>query len=395
MRTHQAAAVFCLATAALMAIPLLDTVLSRLDSWFARKKSDLNNDPLEPLPRERSLALRRQIAALDVPPPLVAFVREQLVKAIRAWRSDPEATNVLLLLSRPVEPIAPVIEAALAGWNDSPVVWNPLLPCHHRPADPAAMAPLLSAVLEAPLPPAGPNAQTVALSLANLDQCFLRCIDGWSGIEHLCQVVQERREHFWLIGCSSWAWKFLDYVSQISSYFPEARMLPALDGAELGDWLAPVAADLRLQPPSDSAASAQSSSDPDASEVEADHWSRLAELSSGCSRIAAELWVEGLRMVPDCAEVELREIRPCLPDLPNLKDRHRYILHSLLIHGTLHRDHLAFSLGVPGPRLHPDLHWLLGEGLLQESKGELSVRPFFYPSLVRDLAINNFFSGEA
>ena len=61
-----------------MVLPLLDSVRARLDSWFVHHKSQLADDPLEPLPRERRLALQRRIAALEVPTPLLDFVREAL-----------------------------------------------------------------------------------------------------------------------------------------------------------------------------------------------------------------------------------------------------------------------------------------------------------------------------
>ena len=153
----------------------------------------------------------------------------------------------MILLSRPVAPVAPVIEAALADWEDPSLACRALLPCRHRPVDPLAVSRMLTAALEGPLPSAAAAGDPVLLCLANLDQCFLRCIDGWSGIERLRQVAQERRDRFWLLGCNSWAWTFLDHVSQISSYFPDAMTLPPLDGAALREWLSPVASDLELE----------------------------------------------------------------------------------------------------------------------------------------------------
>ncbi len=288
---------------------------------------------------------------------------------------------MLIVLSRPVEPIAPLIEAVLSGWNDPAMAGHALLPCRKRPVDPEAVPLMLKAVLEGSLPPGRCDDEKALLSLPNLEQCFLRSIDGWGGIDRLRQVALERRDRFWLLGCNSWAWKFLDHVSQISSYFPEARILPAVEGAALRDWLAPVATDLA---PAGSAGQ----------EADAELWCQLAELGAGCSRIAAELWVRGLRLDPDGGSQTLRQVRPSLPDLPSLIDDDRYLLHSLLIHGTMRRNHLAFGLGLPSHRLQPRIQWLLGEGLITESAGELSVRPSHYPCLVKELASNNFFTGD-
>ncbi len=378
-----------------MVLPLLDSVRARLDSWFVHHKSQLADDPLEPLPRERRLALQRRIAALEVPTPLLDFVREALRDAVTAWRSDPEAPNVMILLSRPVAPVAPVIEAVLADWDDPSLACRALLPCRHRPVDPLAVSRMLTAALEGPLPSAAATGDPVLLCLANLDQCFLRCIDGWSGIERLRQVALERRDRFWLLGCNSWAWTFLDHVSQISSCFPDALTLPPLDGTALREWLSPVAADLELEQTAGSLPDGSGAGDPAGDDAEAALWSQLAELSDGSSRIAAALWLDSLHPAKDGDAGALRQMRPALPDLPSLGDEDRYLLHSLLIHGTMRREHLAFGLGRPSHRLQPRIHWLLDEGLIEESAGELSVRPSPYPSLVKELANNNFFTGEA
>lgn len=374
-----------------MGLPLLEALQTGLDSWFARSTSELADDPLRPLPGERSVALQKQIAALGVPLPLRAFVGEALREAVAAWRSDPEAPNVLIVLSRPVEPVSALIEAVLAERDPPFSARQALLPSHRRPVDPDAVPRMLIAALDGSQPPALDTGEPVLLSLPNLDQCFLRCIGGWSGIERLRQVILERRDRFWLLGCNRWAWRFLDHVSQISSYFPDARSLPALDGPQLRQWLTPLASGLGLQ---QSASGGHPSTDAD-EDPEVDQWSQLAALAGGGPRIAAALWLESLRLESDSDGAEMRQVRPALPDLPSLTDVDRYILHSLLIHGTMRSEHLAFGLGLPSHRLQPRIHWLLGEGLIEAKAGELSVQPSHYPGLVKALDDNNFFTGEA
>ena len=166
-------------------------------------------------------------------------------------------------------PVAPVIEAVLADWDDPSLACRALLPCRHRPVDPLAVSRMLTAALEGPLPSAAATGDPVLLCLANLDQCFLRCIDGWSGIERLRQVALERRDRFWLLGCNSWAWRFLDHVSQISSCFPDALTLPPLDGAALREWLSPVAADLELEQTAGSLPDGSGADDPAGDDAEA------------------------------------------------------------------------------------------------------------------------------
>ncbi|EDY38268.1 conserved hypothetical protein [Cyanobium sp. PCC 7001] len=413
-------------------LPLLRDLQQCLEVWSGRRgQARLSEDPLEPLPPGRLEALRQRVGELEVPPPLVSDVGAALREAVQAWRADSQAPNVLIVLSRPVEPMAPVIEAVLADWKDGEIPCRTLLPCRRRPADPAAVPRMLTAALEtAPSSAAGDgesaplgsatSTEPLLLSLPNLDQCFLRCIDGWSGIERLRQVILERRDRFWLLGCNRWAWKFLDHVSQFSSYFPNATTLPALDGEALRQWLAPVAEDLGLEPPdaegtpdrhrrgNDHGGDDRGTSDPERT----DHWDLLADAAEGSHRIGAELWLASLRRKPpkeesgekevekegeepgEEEEEELVAARPFLPDLPALTDEDRYLLHSLLIHGSQRRSHLAYGLGMPSHRLQPRIQWLLAEGVLQDTAGELGVRACHYPNLLRQLADNNFFTGE-
>jgi hypothetical protein len=392
---------------ALERVPLLRDLRQCLELWSGRRgKASLSEDPLEPLPPGRIEALRQRVGQLEVPAPLVSGVGKALREAVQAWRADPQAPNVLIVLSRPVEPMNPVIEAVLADWNDQEVPCRTLLPCRRRPADPAAAPRMLMSALEAP-PGSAASAEPLLLSLPNLDQCFLRCIDGWSGIERLRQVILERRDRFWLLGCNRWAWKFLDHVSQFSSYFPDATRLPDLDGEALCQWLAPVVEELGLeptaaeeQPDHHSHAEGQGSDDGRTNEPgRSAHWDLLADVAGGSHRIAAELWLASLRRRPpeeDSEEkpAELVAARPFLPDLPALTDEDRYLLHSLLIHGSQRRSHLAYGLGMPSHRLQPRIQWLLAEGVLQDTAGELGVRACHYPSLLRQLADNNFFTGE-
>ncbi|SBO42263.1 hypothetical protein [Cyanobium sp. NIES-981] len=393
---------------ALDRVPLLRDLQQCLQVWSGRRsQAGFSEDPLEPLPPGQIEALRRRVGELEVPAPLESGVGAALREAVQAWRADPQAPNVLIVLSRPVEPMDPVIEAVLADWQDGEIPCRTLLPCRRRPADPAAVPRMLTGALE--MPPLGSAASTEPrlLSLPNLDQCFLRCIDGWSGIERLRQVILEQRERFWLLGCNRWAWKFLDHVSQFSSYFPDATPLPPLDGEALRQWLAPLVKDLGLDSPE-----AEGQPDPPSDadgpggdgggngEAErADHWDLLADLAGGSHRIGAELWLASLRRRPTKEGTgegpgELVATRPFLPELPALTDEDRYLLHSLLIHGSQRRSHLAYGLGMPSHRLQPRIQWLLAEGVLQDTAGELGVRACHYPSVLRQLADNNFFTGE-
>ncbi|MEO0406854.1 MAG: helix-turn-helix domain-containing protein, partial [Cyanobacteria bacterium P01_A01_bin.135] len=267
--------------------------------------------------------------------------------------------------------------------------------------------------------------RTTLVVVPCLEQCFLRCIDGWSAVEYLRSVAIRNRNCFWVFGCNQLAWNFLDFVSQISAYFGQVVTLPELDGDNLRDWLDPIGQTVIES--SQQQDTLQSWLDPlrqQAVEIEQGkdaeddprqiYWSSLATQCLGVGAIAARLWQRSLRVTaeeelppldppdqedkeagnasrPEPARLTLHQTAPTLPSLPNLTAADRYLLHALLIHGEMTRPHLALSLGETDSETQATVQKLLREDLLEQRHDTLSVQPIYYPKLKTDLGNNNFF----
>jgi hypothetical protein len=242
------------------------------------------------------------------------------------------------------------------------------------------------------------NRQTLII-VPRLEQCFLRCIQGWQGIEYLRDQMGKRSDIFWLIGCNTWAWTFLDRVCQISAYFNQVMTLPKLSETDLEQWLMPMVETLdhKLE------AGEQTITISDG------YWRNLASLAVGGERVAMELWVRSLKFrekdLPESInpdelnsraddwqdwQLPLKLINPVLPSLDSLQMSDYYLLHSLLLHGGMTRYHLALSLGEAESVVQAQVQRLLSNGILQQTQDWISLQPAHYPRLKTELINNNF-----
>ncbi|WP_228014887.1 hypothetical protein [Synechocystis salina] len=225
-----------------------------------------------------------------------------------------------MILANPVEPIAKILQDSLQSWeNDLEVTVVKPLGDFRRPPNPLTITGQLRRSLEVQgdiefdgqgvelnQDVACLEQRTTVVVIPSLEQCFLRCISGWDGIGFLREITVHNPQYFWLIGCNSWAWDFLDFVGQISAYFDDVRPLPTLTGEMLQSWLTPLTEQWGTittnEDLADPASTDPASAD-DQEEVEV-YWQSLADCSQGVSSIAAKLWLRSLRIEKQMMETE-------------------------------------------------------------------------------------------
>lgn len=402
----------------------------QVQSWFSQAKAIEVDGDLVELPDTIQTQLMQRVQALSSPKAYQTVIQNAISTAIQTWQQDLDAPNSLVFLGSPVEPMAKILNDSLEGWQNCPVRVITPLPYLSRPSDPLTIAqqiqqafqphaqidPANSKDADEPLTQEDLEKRTTLMVVPCLEQCFLRCIGGWEGVEYLRDIAIHHRNCFWVIGCSHWTWDFLDFICQISAYFSQIEALPELDGAMLRDWLEPLVQSV-VQPKIELLelqSGEGNRNSPSSDESRRAYWDSLASQASGIGSIAANLWIKSLRIekgaranensplpkldLSDAAPAEkcltLHEIQPSLPSLPSLTSSDRYLLHSLLIHGQMTRAHLAFSLGQQGGQIQSQIQWLLRAGLLSRSNGGLSVQSIHYKKLKAELANNNFFVGK-
>lgn len=387
----------------------LSSLLQKLSSWFARTPVAELADPLADVPPGILNHLRTAANQLPTPQPYRDAIVEALNQALQEWQTNPDIeNNNLVVLGRPVEDIVPILKASLKdSFPDSEVRF--CLGGYQRPADPLSITQHLKRELEPKVDDdqeaiATPVTQTdleeqelTIMVVPSLEQCFLRCIQGWEGIEYLQTMTTRDNSRFWVFGCNHWAWSFLERVCQVSAYLEQTVSLPELSGEALQTWLAPLCTEaietqadgpsIQLEP------------------VNADQWSSLASNANGIASTAARLWLKALRIRAfeltedgtirdETTVVNLLPIQPTLPDLVALEVMDRYLLHALLIHREMTLSHLSISLGEVERTIRSRLQVLRRAGVILQRGRRFRVNPAHYPKLYSELSNNNFLTGK-
>ncbi len=389
---------------------LLQFIHQHFQSWFSQAHAVVNSEEnWVELPQEMQTELLEKIINMPCPQQYQEAIQGAIATGIDRWQQHLEASNCLILLGSPVESIPKILNESLQAWADPPLDPSTPLSGHQRPHDPLTFSAQLQAALEAypqiqihptpnePVPGVNSLAdRTSLIVIPRLDECFLRCIGGWEGVDFLRNLIIQNQNCFWVIGCSHWAWNFLDFVSQISAYFYQITSLPKLDGEALKQWLDPlVQTTVKPNFLEDSA---------ETENLSEAYWELLANQAAGVSSIAAHLWLKSLRIEGDRSpdepiseaetDVTLRQTKPTLPSLPSLTGGDRYLIHSLLIHGEMTATHLALSLGEPESQILGRIQYLLRQGIFLNHHSILSIHPAHYIRLKTELTSNNFFVGD-
>ncbi|NES06826.1 MAG: hypothetical protein F6K22_30830 [Okeania sp. SIO2F4] len=372
----------------------------QLKSIFIKTPSQETENELDELPNNITSSLNQQIQALPCHSKYLQIVQSTLEGALLQWPKNPE-TNELVILSSSIEPLSQIIQSALANWNYEGIEDIKLLSWSNRPKDSWNIVPNLqkdlglSAKLDVDNN-SGKFKELVVIPC--LEFCFLRQIHGLDGIEFLRNRIFQDHSRFWLIGCNSLTWQYLDHVYNIKSYFEKTRPLPTMTGEEIMEWLTPVINQLEFE-----------NNDQDEEKQIAkikENFDSLSYVSQGLSSVAAQLWLQSLSManlenintqnVNTQAEdtetilVEYKKIKSL--DLPEseLKADDRYLLFSILLHKEINLSDLALSLGEPESIIQFQIEKLLHLGIIQRLNNLFSVHPAHYLKLCRYLKKYNF-----
>ncbi|MDY6804836.1 MAG: hypothetical protein SXA11_13650 [Cyanobacteriota bacterium] len=353
------------------------------------------------LPPEMVSSLTQAIENLPVPSEYTKPLQSSLEEALTAWQEEEDASNELIILSNPVEPLLKIIQETINNWQP-PDEWKiKSLSFSTRPDNFSNISEILESDLGLDAEPDFKEKSSKLKQLIvipSLEFCFLRQIYGLDGIEYLKELIFKDNSHFWVIGCNNLAWEYLDYVDKITAYFEHTITLPQLEGSQLQEKLMPILADANIKLNWDG------ESTEEREKKLKSHFDRLADTSEGSLSVAAQLWWRSLGL-PDTEEnaeekdnpvdnnvVKLDKIK--LPELPSgLTPEDRYLLFSLLLHQKMTLEHLTLSLGDFESTIQFQLQKLLQTGIIRRKGLFFSVHPAHFYRLKKYLKQNNFITG--
>lgn len=395
-----------------------------LKNWFPQAKAEfkaqaadleaqVKQKKLNPLPNSQIIALSKKINNLSTPFCYLNTIKSKLSEAIASWQEEENAPNSLVVLGSPIESFTQIFNEALKDWAQKDLLDIESLSLSNRPPKHSTIKSQLIQEIEFLQEKNPDNAPQVIIIIPDLTCCFLRCIDGLDTIEYIQELLFQNRSQFWLIGCNTWAWEYLDIVTSFSHYFPQTFCLPELKDIDLKEWLNPVRQSIEFDfnynqsQPNDDLELDEEKKDNWESPVQKDYFKHLAKISMGLSHVASSLWLLSLGMEKEedkskdednhdgedqeeetSDNIVLQKI--ALPDLPSLTKDDRYLLFSLCLHGQMTLSELAISLAEEQIKVQNQVQTLCNSGVIKHNNNLLKINPAYYMQIKRDLTGNNF-----
>ncbi|MEM8722459.1 MAG: hypothetical protein AAGE84_24735 [Cyanobacteria bacterium P01_G01_bin.39] len=352
--------------------------------------------------------IKNKIAELTTNDELQNTVTTAVQEALVKWRSQPEGNNSLIVLANPVSPLTRILNDSLGEDSDNPLEVNSLswqARVHNfeqiKNELLSTVKPKSEIATNKPLEPSNLENRRV-LIIPRLEWCFLRCIGGLEAIETIKDLIAGDSETFWLIGCNSWAWQYLDKVYQISAYLQHSVSFPALNGTQMQKWLQPIHEEinpvwgedrewLQIKKKELKQAKKQHLELDEVLKQKERYYNNLADIAQGVATIAGDLWWRSLLVSESDTNVITYQIEKAkLPDLPDLVVADRYLLYSLLMHGGMSLPQLASTMSKNQSILKARTQYLLQAGVIDKEQSILTVNPAYYPRLKTILSNNNF-----
>ncbi|MDC0836000.1 hypothetical protein POG22_23835 [Geitlerinema sp. CS-897] len=382
-------------------------ILARVRSWFPKAQAKLKEHAAEleakfsevdriPLNFTLRQKLIDRLLELDAPNPYCEEVRSQLSQRLKQWQQDETAPNGFVLLGTPVDSFSKLLDTAISSWENDSVLLVKTLASSTVPHDVSEIVRQLRKTSDSDFVRSANR--NLVIVVPDLSQCFLRCVEGLDSIDVLQDCVLRDRSRFWLIGCNTFAWNYLDLACDLSVSFPEPSILPELSPEDLKTWLSPVChlADCQFEKEADENENSETEDDEDDfwnSKSEKSYFHRLAELSLGSAAVASNLWLRSLHHIE--GEEGIFAQRPHLPELPTFDKNDRFLLYSLGLHRNITVGDLAKTLGDSPLEVLQRVRRLQSVSLVRQPDEFFQLEPVHYPRLYRDLSNNQFRIGDS
>ncbi|MEQ9310144.1 MAG: hypothetical protein RLN90_11885 [Balneolaceae bacterium] len=233
----------------------------------------------------------------------------------------------------------------------------------------------------------------------NLQNCYVRNMDGYDSIKSLLYVISEtKKEIFWVVTCSRYAWNFLDVVFKVGEYFSHSISTDQLNAQEIESLI------LKRQ----KASGYQTQFLPDSSTqnsraykkyldneeavqefLQEKYFHRLTGLAEGNATVAMILWIRSIKEFSESHFViESLDIIN-MASLDGLDSLSLFALSAFILHDSLSADELAMILNDSESNCEMIISRLSSRGLLVASNNYYTLNDLIYRQVVRLLRSRN------
>ena len=237
------------------------------------------------------------------------------------------------------------------------------------------------------------------LVIPHLERWYLRHEDGLAMVRNLLERLRTLRKRV-LLGCDSWGWAFLQQAIGIEDMLGEPQTLAPFDAKRLDRWFRSSFCFQRHEFRHSGTGELVFPDIPNAEELETSTAiASLAAKARGNPGVALALWRACLRTCDAAGDesappvsaaesviwvVKLDDLAP--PKLNVDVDRlHRFVLHSILLHGGLSQSSLYTILPFSPDDIQRRVSALQRANVLDEQDERLRVTLTAYPLVRRDL----------
>ena len=181
--------------------------------------------------------LDESILELPTHPKYLEEIKSAFKEAFNKWKRCPDiAPRSLVISSSPIAPLTRIIDESLTSCKYDRLLEVPYSQWQAKQHD----FNLIKEQLIAEVKKIKAKSERQVFVIPRLEWIFLRSIEGLEIIEFLPELVYENDSIFWLIGCNSWTWEYLNCIYGVGAYLGKTFCLSPLNGDELQEWLQPL-----------------------------------------------------------------------------------------------------------------------------------------------------------
>jgi len=237
------------------------------------------------------------------------------------------------------------------------------------------------------------------LVIENLQNFYLRNINGYGALESLLYVISETKESiFWILSCSSYAWNYLDSTLSVGEYFSHTIQTDTLNEQQIEAVIMnrhrSSGYELVFEPSeaqNKSRAYRKLMDQEEASHeyLRESYFENLTDLSEGNASIAMIFWIRSIREFDD-THFYLKPLEvTSLEMIQELKPDVLFTLAAIVLHDTVTPKELSAVLQMTEQESRLMLMRLKTRGLLQQEEDRYYINHLMYRQILRVLKGRN------
>lgn len=240
--------------------------------------------------------------------------------------------------------------------------------------------------------------KTVIL-VENIQNSFVRNINGYGAINALLYIITEtKKDAFWVVTCSRYAWGFLDVVNKISDYFSHTLQVDTHSEPDLEQLIMcrQKASGYQVEfKPDPTTAKSRSYKklldDYEESQLylKERFFERLNKMAEGNATVAMIFWIRSIQDFED----SYFTIQPVdfsgIEYLADLDSNSLFVLSAFVVHDVLNAEELSLIIKMPKTASEMIISRLFARGLLVANGQNFSLNDMIYRQVVRLLKSRN------